>query len=290
MPQALSLPSPAQLATANRALESEIGERRRAEATARTLNAELEARVAARTAELETANAQLRAALREKEALLQEVHHRVKNNLQIVAGLLSIQARTVAPELAPYFADSLQRIRAMGRIHQQLYTSADASRFDLGEFLEALAADLGEAYGASSAGIACRIEAEPVQVDFDVATPLVLIVNEVLSNAFKHAFPEGSGGEIVITVRRSGGAVVLAIRDSGPGMPAAAATARRPDSMGLRLIDLLARQIGAATRFEAADGTVFTLSIAEPAAGGDVDDAGAEEPARRRPGGGRSGA
>jgi two-component sensor histidine kinase len=268
MPLALTLPSRGQLDEVNEALARQVDERRRAEREVRDLNADLETRVRARTRELEDANARLETAIREKQVLLQEVHHRVKNNLQVIAGLLSMQARSAPPELAVYFNDSLERIRTMGRVHDQLHRSDDASTFDLGAYLQQLTAELGQIYGTHSRRIACRLEAAPARVDLDLATPLVLIVNEVLSNALKHAFPDGREGAVTIGVQRQEGRVRLTIRDDGIGgpadEPAKAATAR--PSMGLKLIEMLAQQMAATVDFARDNGTKVTLILPPSAA------------------------
>ena len=129
MPDALALPSRAQLETANLALARQIDERSRAEESVRKLNLELEQRVRERTAALEATNARLRAALAEKEVLIREIQHRVKNNLQVVSSLMSLQARKAPAALKPFIQESLERIGAMGRVHEQLYRSDDASTF-----------------------------------------------------------------------------------------------------------------------------------------------------------------
>jgi two-component sensor histidine kinase len=264
MPAALALPSNGQLEVANRALARQIEERSRAEESVRRLNQELERRVAERTAELEASNARLRAALTEKEVLLREIHHRVKNNLQVVSGLLSLHARNAPPALGQYFRESLERIHAMGRVHEQLYRADDASSLELKSLIGNICENLARIYGAAGERVTCRIEARrPVHVAFETATPVALIVNEVLSNAFKHAFPDGRRGRIVVTVDESETATLLEIRDDGVGLPPDHET-RQQRSMGLRLIQLLTRQLDAALRWQSGDGTLFSLAVPSP--------------------------
>ena len=266
LPRALALPGRADLEVANLALAAQVEERRRAAAVAQAVSEELEARVRERTADLEAANERLRAMLNEKEVLLREVHHRVKNNLQVVSGLLSLQARHVAPELKEHFQESLERIQAMGRVHEQLYRSADASAFDLGTYVEQIAPDVARAYASAAGRVASRVDVRgPTRVALDAATPLALIVNEILSNAYKHAFPGGRSGEVEVRVERVEAGVRLEVRDDGIGLPEDH-TARSARSMGLRLVDLLARQIGAVVRLERDDdggvgGTRLTLTV-----------------------------
>ncbi|MEK0082793.1 sensor histidine kinase [Benzoatithermus flavus] len=260
MPQALALPSRSQLETANRALAQEIGERQRAEATVRRMNQELEERVRERTRELEAINRRLRTALHEKEVLLREVHHRVKNNLQVVASLLTLQASRTDPALKHSFQASLERIRAMGRVHEQLYRAEDASCFDPAAYIRTICADLGEIYG-SDGRITWRVEARaPVRIPLDTATPLALIVNEVISNAYKHAFPDGRRGEIQVIIGEVEAGTLIEIRDNGVGLPDGREVGDGP-SMGWRLVQLLAQQIDATATFLSDGGTRFSLVL-----------------------------
>lgn len=261
IPEALALPSRGQLEDANRALARQIDERLRVEDGVRRLNHELEQRVSERTAALEATNGRLRAALAEKEVLLREIQHRVKNNLQVVSSLISLQSRKVPPALSPYFQESLERIGAMGRVHEQLYRNADAGTFGAGQLINAVCADLAQIYGAERQRITCRVEAEEsVQLPLDAATPLALIVNEVVANAFKHAFADGRRGEILVTFGRTEDAIELVISDNGIGA-AGAAAAVEPQSLGLRLIAMLAGQIGGRTHWSTDGGTRFSLTM-----------------------------
>jgi two-component sensor histidine kinase len=267
MPEALALPSRGQLEQANRALERQIEERQRAEQAVLRLNFQLEQRVRDRTAELEATNERLRAALREKDVLLREVHHRVKNNLQVVSGLLTLQARHAAPALMVHFQESLDRIRAMGRVHERLYRSDDVGTLDAAAFIRDICEDLSHVYGAARERVECRVEVpRPVPIDLELATPLALIANEVIANAFKHGFPDERQGEIVVALDETETATRLEIRDDGIGLP----DGRSPEpsrSMGLRLVQLLARQIGATTALTGEAGTRFVLTLPHPARG-----------------------
>ena len=244
MPEALTLPSPAQLRSANGALQDQVRERMRAEEQVRELNAELERRVEQRTADLEQANRDLSRLLREKEVLLMEVHHRVKNNLQVVTSLLSMQARAVGdPALSEAFNAGLNRIFAMARVHELLYQSEHAGTLDLGRYLEGLTEDLARFHENDGFAPELRVRAErPVELGLDRITPLALIVNEVLTNAIRHGFRDRRRGAIEVTVTLEGDRARLIIADDGAGL--AADWRERTKSLGLKLVELMARQIG----------------------------------------------
>jgi two-component sensor histidine kinase len=261
MPTALALPSRDDLERANLALAGQIEQRRRAEAVVLELNVALEQRVLDRTAELEASNERLRVALHEREVLLREVHHRVKNNLQVIAGLLQLQAHRAGPELMARFRDSLERIGAMGRVHEQLYRAEDISTFDPAAFVRAICHDLGQVYAGDGDRVACRVEVRhPVRIPFDAATPVALMISEVITNAYKHAFPCGREGRIVVTLDATEDGRTMEIQDDGVGLPPDY-VARSGASMGLRLVETLARQIEATVRFESSAGTRFVMRL-----------------------------
>lgn len=260
MPQALAIPSMARLQAVVLDLNSEIDSRRRAEAEVRSLNAELEQRVQERTTELERSNADLKAAILAKEVLLQEVHHRVKNNLQVVSALLAMQSETAPGELRSYFQDSASRIEAMGRVHSQLHLTPNVAALDLGEYLATLQGQLSRIYGRSDINASFSLPADPVWIDFEAANPLVLMLNEVLSNVFKHAFPTGRGGEVRIALEIVDRHPLITIADDGVGLSGGPARIER-NSMGINLIRMLAKQIGAEINYKEANGTVFSAKL-----------------------------
>jgi two-component sensor histidine kinase len=248
MPEALALPSPVQLREANSALQQQVQERLRAEETVRELNAHLEGRVRERTSDLEKANRELSQALHDKEVLLMEVHHRVKNNLQVITSLLAMQARTMAdPALTDAFNAGLNRIFTMARVHELLYQSEHAGTLDLGRYLEGLAQDLARFHQNEGfvPEVAVRM-GRPLQLGLDKITPLALIVNEVLTNALRHGFKDRRQGRIEIDVvvedeTQDGGWARLEIADDGKGLTGD--WRQRPKSIGLKLVELMARQI-----------------------------------------------
>jgi PAS domain S-box-containing protein len=143
------------------------------------------------------AEAQLRASLAEKDVLLKEVHHRVKNNLQIVTSLLSLQSQRITdPELLTAFRETENRVRSIALLHEELYRSADLARIDFPRYLQAVGGRLASAYSFPAFRIRLAVKATALTLDLATAVPCALIVNELVSNAMRHAFPDGQGGEI----------------------------------------------------------------------------------------------
>ncbi len=163
----------------------------------------------------------IRAALQEKDILLGEIHHRVKNNLQIVYSLLDLQSARISDQtVLDMLRDSQNRIRSMALIHQTLYESKDFAEVDFGRFLETLVPTLIASYGSHPNRITLSIDAEPVLLPIGAAIPCGLVVNELISNALKHAFRPGNGGDIDVGLRRvAGGDLVLSVSDTGIGVP-----------------------------------------------------------------------
>jgi PAS domain S-box-containing protein len=184
------------------------------------------------------------ASLREKIALLQEIHHRIKNNLQIICSLLSLQARRLGDGPASVaFAESRARVRAIALLHEKLYQSRDLSRIELGEYLGALVEDVLRAYQKPE--IRLRLQAAPAWLDQETVMPCGLIVNELVTNSCKYAFPESNSGEIYLSVDRvSEGEVCLQLADNGIGLPAGL-DPRKTKSLGLQLVsDMVAQMKG----------------------------------------------
>jgi two-component sensor histidine kinase len=193
--------------------------------------------------ERRAAEDRLRGALREKEVLLREVHHRVKNNLQVVASLLGLQGRAAGePRARELFEESAARVSSMAMAHEQLYRSADLSSIDFASYLRQLARHLSARAGRRD--IVVDLRAQPCTLSLEVAVPCGLICNELLSNAFRHAFPGGRSGSILLeTGATPDGGLLLAVADDGVGFP----DGFRPEeasSLGWRMISSLAHQLG----------------------------------------------
>lgn len=185
----------------------------------------------------------LKAALAEREILLRELQHRVKNNLYVVTSLLGLQANRIGDSAARGALEEVQhRVHAIGLAYGLLQTSQDISHFDLGGYLEALCRTLiGD---DREGGVTLALDCEPAQVTLQVGVPLGLIVNELVSNSLKHAFPDGRG-TIFLKVRRDADRISLEIADDGKGMarPGVAGGPNRPRSLGLKLVEALALQV-----------------------------------------------
>ena len=184
----------------------------------------------------------------EKDALLEEVHHRVKNNLQVIASLLRLQAQSFGDEkLTAALRESQNRVESMALIHEQLYQARNLREVDLAEHAALLANHLMHAYGVDPGHVQCRLQLAALPVGVDRAIPAALILNELISNALKHAFPEGRPGWIEVRGTRSEGSVVLEVRDNGVGV---ATDTRQAQTLGLNIVRILTRQLRGAFTIE----------------------------------------
>ncbi len=193
--------------------------------------------------------AQLRASLDEKDLLLKEVHHRVKNNLQVVSSLLRLQSRLAgSTEAVRILEESEHRIRAMAMVHEAIYRS-NVGRVGADEYLESLVRQLESLYAPPDARIVVRSRIANLELDLDQAIPLALVVNELVSNALKHAFPDGADGQIEVVLEVRAHELTLEVRDDGVGFPPDLDW-RDTDSLGMRLVYLLSEQMGATVEVE----------------------------------------
>ncbi len=206
----------------------------------------------------------IQASLREKEALLREIHHRVKNNLQVISSLMSLQAERIPDEGArKMLKESQARIRSMAFIHEKLYQSRDLSKVDFASYIRSLAASLFQSYRLDPGQVRLETELEDVGIDINSAGPCGLVVNELVSNALKHAFPEGRKGTVRIGLRREAdGTITLRVADDGVGFPEAL-DFRKADSFGLQILGLLVEQLDAKIELDRTNGTAFTISFRE---------------------------
>jgi two-component sensor histidine kinase/CheY-like chemotaxis protein len=220
------------LATMNRAMEVEIEERLK----------------------------QLKASLHEKDILLKEVHHRVKNNLQVISSLIDLQAeRLTDPAMRTLFRDTRDRVRSMALVHEKLYQSADLAHTELGAYIRNVMKELFLAHGEVSSKVTLQLQLEPVLLPVDMAIPCGLILNELATNSLKHAFVGREHGTIEIqltSVRNE--SVHLRFRDDGWGLPAGLKL-DAAESLGLRLIRMLSKQLRGEVKTHSGEGTTFEL-------------------------------
>ncbi|MDX2230071.1 MAG: PAS domain S-box protein [Leptolyngbyaceae cyanobacterium bins.349] len=213
-------------------------------------------------AERQQAERQLRAALAEKEVLLKEIHHRVKNNLQIVSGLLQLQAQNLNDtRLVQALRESQNRVESMALIHKKLYTSADLRQIDGADYIQSLAISLLTTYQVSPNQVTLKVEVEPVVFSLDQAIPCGLIINELVSNALKYAFPQDYSGEITVKLGQKSGNYELIIQDNGLGLPPDLDW-RTTKSLGLSLVYALATdQLEGSLSVDCTQGTQFTIEF-----------------------------
>lgn len=223
----------------------------------------LERRVHERTAEVERSAEGLRKLLAEKDVLFREVHHRVKNNLQIISSLLNLYAgKFVNPDVQRSFTDCLNQVRAMGLVHELLYRSPNVAEIDFAEYLRVLADRFAGFFGRDSE-IQLKIRAVPLHFDLDTTIPLALIVTEAITNAFKHAFPGGRTGTIEVEVTQNDGVTRIQVCDDGVGA-SGDWEELQGRSLGLKLMRVLAEQIDADLTFRTDRGTTVTLTFERP--------------------------
>ncbi len=211
--------------------------------------------------------------LREKEVLLREIHHRVKNNMQVISSLLNLQARNIEdPNLRKMFQESQSRVRAMALIHEVLYGSDDLSRIDLEDYVSKLAKSLTRMYGADAGRIRLEVAAKDVTLGIDDTVPCGLVINELLSNSLKYAFPDGRPGEISINaVATDDDRIVLTVRDDGVGIPDDV-DIRHTESMGMGLVTgLVENQLGGQLELDRTGGTCFTIVFSRESARRSID-------------------
>lgn len=206
-----------------------------------------------------TLEEQIQASLLEKEVLLKEIHHRVKNNLQIISTLLDLQSEhTQDPRALEMFEESRGRVKAMALIHDRLYRSKDMASVKFDQYISQLAGSLYQAYKVSSADIVLRVSVSVPSIPIDVAIPCGLLLNELISNCLKHAFKDGAGGLIKVALHIQGGSNVLSVADNGAGLPAGI-DFRNSTSFGLQLVNILVEQLRGEVELKSDRGAEFII-------------------------------
>ena len=213
--------------------------------------------------ERKRAEEQIQASLKEKEMLLKEIRHRVKNNLQIIASLLDLQSESLTdPQDLQIFQESQHRIRSMALIHEHLYQSEDLAQIDFAQYIQELVYSLFSSYAAGVSGITLKLDVDAILLDIDTAIPCGLILNELVSNSLKHAFPDGRRGEICIGLRLDHERQTLLVRDNGVGLPENL-NFQNTESLGLQLVCTLTDQLKGTITLDRSGGTTFKIAFAE---------------------------
>ena len=227
-------------------------------ATAPTEFQELAHTLARMASQVRSREGELKASLAQKDLLLREVHHRVKNNLQIVTSLLNLRAQRLESPLARDAVRQAQmRIAAMTLVHRKLYETDDIQEVDLAGLLADLCGMLEEVNDTHAGDVELAVAAEPASVAPDRAIPLALLVTEAVSNAFKHAFPDGASGRIEVRLEHDERGMRLTVADDGVGL----GSPRRPEGMGVTLMRMLAKQVGGALSVIEGKGTRLELAM-----------------------------
>ncbi|AFY50757.1 PAS domain S-box [Nostoc sp. PCC 7524] len=213
-------------------------------------------------AERQKAEIKLRSALAEKEVLLKEVHHRVKNNLQIVSGLLQLQSQTLKdPELIKTLRESQNRVESISLIHKNLYTSPNIGQINIAEYIDNLATSILISYQIESGRISLETHIQAINLNVDQAIACGLIINELISNSLKHAFTREQGGKIMIGLHRVGNNIEMIIQDNGIGLPDDI-NWNNTNSLGLSLVyDLVTEQLEGTVTIERLQGTLFKIQF-----------------------------
>jgi PAS domain S-box-containing protein len=202
----------------------------------------------------------LRESLQEKELLLREIHHRVKNNLQVISSLFNLQAQTINdPKVLAALKESHNRVRSMGLVHHVMYQAADFAAIDLVDYVQTLTRSLYRSYAVDPEAVLLSVDIAHVRLGIDAAIPCGLIINELVSNALRHAYPEGRRGTLSVTLaHNSDGTHTLTVRDDGIGLPPDL-TIPPAATLGLALVETLSRQLEGTLWIDRTEGTAVSV-------------------------------
>lgn len=242
-----------------------IIERKQAEEALKQAKDELELRVQERTSELTMAIKKLEISLREKQVLLSEIHHRVKNNMQVISSMLDLQSEYIKDKKNYYiFKESQNRIKSMALIHEKLYRSKDLANINFSDYIRSLTDSLLRSYRESAGMVDLKMDIENISLGIDTAIPCGLIINEIFTNSLKHAFPKNREGEIKIALRKNDeDEIELTISDNGVGIPEEL-NFRNTESLGLQLVvTLTEHQLQGKIEHIKRDGTTFYIKFKE---------------------------
>jgi two-component sensor histidine kinase len=209
---------------------------------------------------LKEKNELVTASLEQRETLLKEIHHRVKNNLQVISSLLNLQARFIKDETAiDAVKEGRNRVKSMAMIHQKLYQGDNLTGVSIQEYIENLVDSLEKSYGISYEKVESRLDIEPIVLDIDTMIPLGLILNELVSNTYKYAFPGNKTGSLHITLKKKDQNLLLTVSDDGIGYDPEGS--KKSQSFGLTLIQSLMEKLKADMEVVHQNGTAYLFTI-----------------------------
>ena len=207
---------------------------------------------------------QIETSLKEKDVLLKEIHHRVKNNLQIIISLLNLQTGYIKDEVTlKAVKDGQSRVRSMALVHEKFYQSDELSEIDFAEYIEKLCHFIYQSYGDKTDRIHLQISGDKIGLDMDTAMPCGLLVNEIVSNSYKYAFPNQETGSIQIDFKKIDNKIILFIKDNGVGFPEEY-DLEKGESLGMQLIQALTSQLDGELVVSRENGTSFKISFPYP--------------------------
>lgn len=207
---------------------------------------------------------QIEASLKEKDVLLKEIHHRVKNNLQIIISLLNLQSGYIKDEYTlKAVQDGQNRVRSMALVHEKFYQAEELTEIDFGEYVSKLCQYLYQSYGDKTDRVQLNVTGDHVGLDMDTAMPCGLLVNEIVSNSYKYAFPGNSTGTISIDLKKEDKKVTIRMSDSGVGLPESF-DIDRSESLGMQLIQALTSQLDGEVKVSREKGTTFEVTFTYP--------------------------
>ncbi len=256
-----------QLKAANQQLEATNQQLRAANQQLSASDQQLKAanqQLQAEVAERKGAEEKVQASLKEKEVLLKEIHHRVKNNMQVISSILNLQSKhTDDEQTLKMFKNAQSRVRSMALVHEKLHESRDLAKIDFAEYVRSMVSDLFRLHGISE-NVRLKVDIKDVFLDINTAIPCGLITNELVSNALKYAFPDERKGDISIGFHSDkDDKFIFTVKDNGVGIPKDIDW-RKTETLGMQLVVLLAEQLGGTVELGRSGGTTFTISFDKP--------------------------
>jgi two-component sensor histidine kinase len=237
-------------------LTTDISEQKKAEKYLRNAHDDLEVKVQERTSEL-------LAALQEKELLLREIHHRVKNNLQIISSLLNLQIPYIKDdESIEFFKESQNRVKSISMVHEKLYQSKNIDKIEFGEYISNIVTNLFQTYDVNQDIIEYSSSLDNIKLNIETSIPCGLIITELVTNSIKHAFLDGKKGKIWVELQSKNEKFTLIIKDNGVGFPEDL-DFKNTESLGLQLVDLLVDQVDGTIELNRKNGTEFKIEFEE---------------------------